>query len=119
MPASLAADCHDMQNGFNLTLFPQFFLGLGGMVRRYADYPVQFTDFNQLSSIGAFIFGLAQAYFVFAVVLPMLRHQGEKALQRPWDGAEGLKWEVPSPPPFHTFETPPRLNEAATRVLHD
>jgi cytochrome c oxidase subunit 1 len=24
---------------------------------------------------------------------------------------------VPSPAPFHTFETPPRLNASATRVL--
>ncbi len=105
--------------GFNLTFFPQFFLGLGGMVRRYADYPLQFTDFNQLSTIGSFIFGLAQVYFAFAVVLPMLRGQGVKAPQRPWDGARGLEWEVPSPPPFHTFETPPRLNEAADAVLQD
>jgi len=103
--------------GFNLTFFPQHFLGLAGMPRRYIAYPVQFTDFNQISTIGSWIFGLAQAYFVFAVVIPVLRGQGEKAPQRPWDGAEGLEWEVPSPAPFHTYETPPRLNADATRVL--
>ncbi|MDE2128521.1 MAG: cytochrome c oxidase subunit I [Betaproteobacteria bacterium] len=104
--------------GANLTFFPQFFLGAGGMVRRYADYPVQFADFNMISSIGSFIFGLAQAYFLFAVVLPVIRRHGRPAPQRPWEGAHGLEWEVPSPAPFHTFSTSPRLDETATRVLH-
>ena len=51
-----------------------------------------------------------------------MRGKGEPAPQRPWNdpdgkGAEGLEWEVPSPAPFHTFETPPRLNATATKVL--
>jgi cytochrome c oxidase subunit 1 len=103
--------------GFNVTFFPQHFLGLAGMPRRYVAYPVQFTDFNQLSTIGAWVFGLAQLYFVFAVLLPVLRGKGEKAPQRPWEGAEGLEWEVPSPAPFHTYETPPKLNAEANRVI--
>jgi cytochrome c oxidase subunit 1 len=82
------------------------FLGLAGMPRRYADYAAQFTDFNQIATIGAFGFGLSQVYFLFAVLLPSIRG-GEKAADKPWDGAEGLEWTVPSPAPFHTFETPP------------
>ncbi len=101
---------------FNLAFFPMHFLGLAGMPRRYADYPLQFADFNEVVSIGAFGFGLMQVWFLGAVLLPMLRHHGAKAPQRPWDGAEGLEWEVPSPAPWHTFETPPRLDESATRV---
>src|SRR6476661_3442882 len=107
---------------FNVTFFPMHFLGLAGMPRRYADYPMQFADFNAVASIGAFAFGLAQVYFFFAVVLPCMMGKGEKAPQRPWNdpdgkGAEGLEWEVASPAPFHTFETPPRLDASATRVL--
>jgi cytochrome c oxidase subunit 1 len=102
---------------FNLTFFPMHFLGLAGMPRRYADYPMQFTDFNMVASIGAFGFGLSQVYFLFAVVLPMMRGKGEKASQQPWEGAEGLEWEVPSPAPFHTFETPPLLNAAGTKII--
>jgi len=102
---------------FNLTFFPMHFLGLAGMPRRYADYPLQFADFNMWASIGGFGFGLMQVYFFFAVALPMIRGKGEKAPQRPWEAAEGLEWEVPSPAPWHTFETPPKLDPTATRVV--
>jgi cytochrome c oxidase subunit 1 len=107
---------------FNVAFFPMHFLGLAGMPRRYADYPMQFADFNMIASIGAFAFGIAQVYFFFWVALPVLRGRGEPAPQRPWNdpdgrGAEGLEWEVPSPAPFHTFAVPPRLDATATRVL--
>jgi cytochrome c oxidase subunit 1 len=82
------------------------FLGLAGMPRRYADYPVQFTDFHALTSVGAFLFGLSQVYWLFWVVIPNVRG-GAPAPPKPWEGAEGLEWTVPSPAPFHTFETPP------------
>jgi cytochrome c oxidase subunit I len=96
---------------FNVAFFPMHFLGLAVMPRRYADYPAQFTDFNQVATIGAFGFGLAQVYFLFAVALPAYRGGGEleKASDKPWDGAEGLEWTVPSPAPFHTFERPPHV----------
>ena len=102
---------------FNVTFFPMHFLGLAGMPRRYADYPMQFADFNALASIGAFGFGLMQVYFFVFVVIPMMRGKGAKAPQKPWEAAEGLEWEVPSPAPFHTFETPPKLDVTATRII--
>jgi cytochrome c oxidase subunit 1 len=91
---------------FNVTFFPMHFLGLAGMPRRYADYAAQFTDWNSLATIGAFGFGLSQVYFLFFVVIPTIRG-GAKAPAKPWEAAEGLEWTVPSPAPFHTFETPP------------
>ncbi|MCK6421678.1 MAG: cytochrome c oxidase subunit I [Aquabacterium sp.] len=102
---------------FNVTFFPMHFLGLAGMPRRYADYPMQFTDFNMLASFGALAFGLAQVYFFLFVVVPMMRGHGQRAAQKPWDGAEGLEWEIPSPAPWHSFETPPKLDATATRVV--
>jgi cytochrome c oxidase subunit 1 len=102
---------------FNITFFPMHFLGLAGMPRRYADYPMQFADFNAVASVGAFAFGLAQVYFILFIVIPTMRGQGVKAPQKPWEAAEGLEWEVPSPAPFHTFETPPKLDATATRIV--
>ena len=102
---------------FNITFFPMHFLGLAGMPRRYVDYPMQFADFNMLSSVGGFLFGFAQVYFIFFIVIPTMRGIGQKAAQKPWDGAEGLEWEIPSPAPFHTFETPPKLDVTATKIV--
>ena len=92
---------------FNITFFPMHFLGLAGMPRRYADYPMQFADFNALVTIGAFGFGLSQLIFLWAVIKCI--RGGAKAADRVWEGAHGLEWTVPSPAPFHTFETPPVL----------
>jgi cytochrome c oxidase subunit 1 len=91
---------------FNVTFFPMHFLGLAGMPRRYADYPMQFTDFNTIASIGAFGFGLSQLLFLY-IVVKCIRHDGVKAPAKPWEGATTLEWTVPSPAPYHTFETPP------------
>ena len=34
---------------------------------------------------------------------------GEKAPDKPWEGAEGLEWTIPSPAPYHSFTTPPEV----------
>jgi cytochrome c oxidase subunit 1 len=78
---------------------------------------MQFADFNAIASVGAFFFGFAQVYFFFFIVLPCMLGKGEKAPQQPWEGAEGLEWEVPSPAPHHTYETPPKLNADANKVI--
>ena len=54
---------------------------------------------------------LADSQQLASVALPAYRGHGEhvKADEKPWDGAEGLEWTVPSPAPFHTFEILPRI----------
>jgi cytochrome c oxidase subunit 1 len=91
--------------GVNVLFFPQHFLGLAGMPRRIPDYSTQFADWNMVSSIGAFIFGFSQLLFVY-VIWSAVR-SGEKAPQRPWESAKGLDWELPTPAPYHSWETPP------------
>jgi cytochrome c oxidase subunit 1 len=46
--------------GLNITFFPMHFVGLAGMPRRIPDYALQFADFNQISTVGAFIFGFSR-----------------------------------------------------------
>jgi cytochrome c oxidase subunit 1 len=93
--------------GMNLTFFPMHFSGLAGMPRRIPDYNMAFADFNMWSSIGAYIF--AAGTLVFIVVLVKAIKGGEKATDRVWEGSHGLEWTVPSPAPYHTFETAPEV----------
>ena len=78
------------------------FLGLAGMPRRIPDYALQFTDFNMISTVGAFGFGLSQLLFLYIVVRCI--SGGVKASDKSWEGAEGLEWTVPSPAPFFGFQ---------------
>ena len=96
----------------NVLFFPQHFLGLAGMPRRIPDYAVQFSDWNMVSSLGGFGFGLSQILFAVLIIKSM-RGEGKKASAAVWDGAmqHGLEWTLSSPPPFHTFTTPPDLPE--------
>lgn len=94
----------------NVLFFPQHFLGLAGMPRRIPDYAVQFADWNMVSSIGGFAFGLSQLLFVYIVIKCV--KGGAKASDQVWEGAHGLEWTLPSPPPFHTFTTPPKVTDA-------
>jgi cytochrome c oxidase subunit 1 len=75
------------------------------MPRRIADYATQFADFNMVSSIGAFAFGASQLIFLY-LIYDCVRG-GRKATAKVWDRPTGLEWSVPSPAPYHTFETPP------------
>ena len=92
--------------GGNLTFFPQHFLGLAGMPRRYIDYPEAYADYNFISSMGAFLSGASFLWF-FGVMFYTLRY-GQKVGNNPWgEGATTLEWTLTSPPPEHTFETLP------------
>lgn len=91
----------------NITFFPMHFLGLAGMPRRVPDYALQFADFNMMASLGAFVFGAAQLIFLYIVIKTI--RGGKKATAEVWEGSHGLEWTVPSPAPYHTFETPPTV----------
>jgi cytochrome c oxidase subunit 1 len=93
----------------NVLFFPQHFLGLAGMPRRIPDYNTQFADWNMISSIGAFGFGLSQLLFAYLVFVSM--RAKANATDKVWDDAKphGLEWTVSSPAPYHSFETAPEV----------
>ncbi|ASF44588.1 cytochrome c oxidase subunit I [Methylovulum psychrotolerans] len=95
----------------NILFFPQHFLGLAGMPRRIPDYAVQFADWNMISSIGGFIFGISQLLFLYIVIDTIRGGTGEKVSDEVWEDAHkhGLEWTLPSPAPYHTFTTPPTV----------
>jgi cytochrome c oxidase subunit 1 len=91
----------------NVLFFPQHFLGLAGMPRRIPDYSVQFADWNMISSIGGFVFGLSQLMFAW-IVFKTIRG-GKQATDQVWEGADGLEWTLSSPPPYHSFTEAPEV----------
>jgi len=99
----------------NILFFPQHYLGLAGMPRRIPDYSTQFADFNMISSIGGFIFGASQLIFV-GVIAHCVYKSRQEATGRVWEGARGLEWTLSSPPPYHSFNTPPPID--STTVAH-
>jgi len=97
--------------GVNVIFFPQHFLGLAGMPRRYVDYPDAYHLWNVVSSIGALISLVATVLFLYILYEAFERKR--VAGDNPWGvGATTLEWTLPSPPPFHTYETLPRITGA-------
>jgi cytochrome c oxidase subunit 1 len=100
----------------NVLFFPQHFLGLAGMPRRIPDYSTQFADWNMVSSIGAFGFGLSQLLFPY--IIWKCVKGGQKATDKVWEGTRGLEWELTSPPPYHSWTQPPSREVVARGVQH-
>ncbi|MEI9850360.1 MAG: cytochrome c oxidase subunit I [Sphingomonas sp.] len=96
--------------GVNLVFFPQHFLGLQGMPRRYPDYPDAFAFWNHVSSLGYLV--MLAGMVVFFVNIGWALFAGKKAPDNPWgEGATTLEWTLSSPPPFHQFETLPVIDD--------
>ncbi|MGN6621421.1 MAG: cytochrome c oxidase subunit I [Sphingomonas sp.] len=95
--------------GVNVLFFPMHFLGLEGMPRRIPDYTDNFEYWNHVATIGYMI--MAASMGVFFVNLFYSLFAGPKAPDNPWgDGATTLEWTLPSPPPYHQFETLPQID---------
>ena len=96
--------------GVNLIFFPQHFLGLQGMPRRYIDYPDAYAGWNEISSYGAYITGAATVWFI--IVALYTAFFGRKPEGNYWNvqpQSLTLEWTLPSPPPFHQFEIQPKI----------
>ncbi len=94
--------------GVNIVFFPQHFLGVQGMPRRYPDYPEQFAYWNEISTFGYVV--MAAGMLIFFVNIGYALVAGRRAEGNYWgEGATTLEWTLSSPPPFHQFETLPTI----------
>ncbi len=98
-----------MMLGFNMTFFPQHFLGLIGMPRRIYTYApdLGWNFWNMVSTIGSFIIAVSILFFIVNVAKTM--RSGAAAGDDPWDGRT-LEWSIPSPPPVYNFARIPTVH---------
>jgi len=96
--------------GFHMTFLIQHWLGVDGMVRRYADYSEAdgWTWQNQVSTIGAIILGASMLPF-FLNVWITARKAPKVTVNDPWGYGASLEWATSCPPPRHNFTSIPRI----------
>jgi len=98
--------------GVNMVFFPQHFLGLQGMPRRYPDYAEAYSFWNEISSIGYAITLVSVGVWFVNIIYAFTA--GKKAEGNYWgEGATTLEWTLSSPPPFHQYETLPVIEDTA------
>nr|AXS66330.1 cytochrome c oxidase subunit 1 [Cucujoidea sp. 6 KM-2017] len=93
--------------GVNLTFFPQHFLGLSGMPRRYSDYPDAYTLWNKVSSLGSLITTIAVLFFLYIMweSLSLLR-KSTFSTNMP----SSIEWYQTLPPAEHSYAELPLLS---------
>nr|YP_006883116.1 cytochrome c oxidase subunit I [Phoronopsis harmeri]AES86296.1 cytochrome c oxidase subunit I [Phoronopsis harmeri] len=86
--------------GVNVTFFPQHFLGLSGMPRRYSDYPDVFMQWNVISSYGSIVSFVAVLYFMCALWESLVSQRSVV-----WSGqlSTSLEWDNRLPSDFHNM----------------
>jgi len=93
--------------GVNITFFPQHFLGLAGIPRRYVDYPDTYVSWNIISSLGSIISVFA-VLFLFFIVWESLISQ--RKIYTPVYSNSLLEWNNKIPPNSHCFSQLALLN---------
>lgn len=86
--------------GVNITFFPQHFLGLNGMPRRYSDYPDVFVCWNVVSSLGSILSLLAVVFLVYLVWEALVC---KFPVRVGYFVRSSLEWQHDIPPLDHTF----------------
>lgn len=90
--------------GTNLNFWPMHPLGLQGMLRRVSSYDPEYTFWNVVASLGAFLLGMSTLPFLLNMISSWV--SGKQAPDNPWR-AIGLEWLVSSPPPVENFDEIP------------
>nr|YP_009459883.1 cytochrome c oxidase subunit I [Hydropsyche orris]AUT18148.1 cytochrome c oxidase subunit I [Hydropsyche orris] len=92
--------------GVNLTFFPQHFLGLAGMPRRYSDYPDAFFSWNVVSSLGSMISLISIMLLIFLIWESMIN---KKYMIFASNMIYSIEWIQKTPPLEHSFNELPKI----------
>ena len=97
--------------GFHMTFLVQHWIGVEGMPRRVANYPLlpgNVTTLNVISSVGSWILALSILMFLWNVYVTW-RHGVQVTEEDPWGYCSSLEWATSCPPPRHNFYRIPRI----------
>uniref|UniRef100_UPI0030E29E00 cytochrome c oxidase subunit 1 n=1 Tax=Precis coelestina TaxID=2988838 RepID=UPI0030E29E00 len=93
--------------GVNLTFFPQHFLGLAGMPRRYSDYPDSFVSWNIISSFGSYISLISMMMIIIIIWESMIN---QRIILFPLNMPSSIEWYQNLPPSEHSYNELPILS---------
>nr|QEH58941.1 cytochrome c oxidase subunit I [Trepobates sp. XD-2019] len=90
--------------GVNTTFFPQHFLGLSGMPRRYSDYPDMYMSWNIVSSIGSTMSIIGTMMFIFIMWESMI---SKRKIMFIFNMNSSIEWMQKYPPAEHSYTEMP------------
>nr|YP_009446040.1 cytochrome c oxidase subunit I [Triuncina daii]ARA91011.1 cytochrome c oxidase subunit I [Triuncina daii] len=93
--------------GVNMTFFPQHFLGLAGMPRRYSDYPDSFISWNMISSLGSYI-SLLSVMMILIIIWESMINQRINLFSL--NLSSSIEWYQNLPPAEHSYNELPILS---------
>nr|AFY16781.1 cytochrome c oxidase subunit I [Dalcantha dilatata] len=92
--------------GVNMTFFPQHFLGLGGMPRRYSDYPDCYMSWNTISSMGSMMSIIGIMMFLMIMWESLM---SKRMVMMSEHMTTSIEWMQKTPPMEHSYNELPMI----------
>nr|QDO72165.1 cytochrome c oxidase subunit I [Gargara sp. 16071360] len=94
--------------GVNITFFPQHYLGLSGMPRRYSDYPDMYTSWNTISSFGSLTSTLSIMMLMIIIWESMI---SKRMVMFSINNQSSIEWMQMTPPQEHSYTELPLITK--------
>nr|YP_010963615.1 cytochrome c oxidase subunit I [Pantaleon erectonodatus]WKZ08098.1 cytochrome c oxidase subunit I [Pantaleon erectonodatus] len=94
--------------GVNITFFPQHYLGLSGMPRRYSDYPDMYTSWNTISSFGSLTSTLSIMMLMIIIWESMI---SKRVVMFSINNQSSIEWMQMTPPQEHSYTELPLITK--------